>query len=409
VPSLILPRKEICAAESNVNVFHPKSRCSERRAIFYGTMKRFPDTVRAAVIPAPGAPVEIRHLPLPTLETGGVLLQTIISEVCGTDVHLWHGKLAGVPYPLIPGHVSVGAVLETGGPVTDSEGRLLKEGDIVTFLDVVGTCHVCRTCSVMKASTRCPHRRVYGITLGAEDGLYGGWAENIYLRPGTQILTLPSAVSPDQWIGGGCGLPTATHAIELAQIKLADRVLIQGSGPVGLSACALALLSGAGWVGVIGAPELRLEAARRFGADWTMDVTATTPEERLRAVRESTGGYGPDIVIEASGNPDAFREGCELVRDAGRYIVVGQYTDNGDVSINPHLHINKKHLEVRGCWGSDFSHLWRAMETLRRFGGSESGKIDWGSLITHRYSLEEAGQALRDVEAGRVVKAVIQP
>jgi L-iditol 2-dehydrogenase len=371
-------------------------------------MKRFSDTVRAAVIPAPGAPVEMRDFPRPIAEPGAVLLRTIASEVCGTDVHLWHGRLAGVPYPLIPGHVSVGAVLETGGPVTDSDGRVLRTGDIVTFLDVVGTCHACRVCSVMKASTRCPKRRVYGITLGADDGLFGGWSEVIYLRPDTQILTLPAGVSPDQWIGGGCGLPTATHAVELAQIKLGDRVLIQGSGPVGLSACALALLSGAGWVGVIGAPDLRLAAARRFGADWTMDVTTTTPEERLRAAREATGGYGPDIVIEASGSPDAVREGCELVRDAGRYVVVGQYTDNGEITINPHLHINKKHLEVRGCWGSDFSHLWRAMETLRRFGGS-GGRMDWASLISHRYSLEEAGDALRDVEAGRVVKAVIEP
>ena len=68
-----------------------------------------------------------------------------------------------------------------------------------------------------------------------------------------------------------------------------------------------------------------------------------------------------------------------------------------------------EHVEIRGCWGSDFSHLWRAMETLRRFGGSGPGKMDWASLITHRYGLEEAEQALRDVEAGRVVKAVIDP
>jgi L-iditol 2-dehydrogenase len=351
----------------------------------------------------------MRRFAVPTVEAGGVLLRTIVSEVCGTDVHLWHGRLAGVPYPLIPGHVSVGSVLETGGPVTDSDGRLLRRDDVVTFLDVVGTCHACRVCSVMKASTRCPNRRVYGITLGADDGLFGGWSEVIYLRPGTQILSLPPGVSPDQWIGGGCGLPTAAHAIELAQIKLADRVLIQGSGPVGLSACALALVSGAGWVGVIGAPDRRLAAAQRFGADCTINVTATTPEERFRAVRDATGGFGPDIVIEASGSPDAFREGCELVRDAGRYIVVGQYTDNGDVPINPHLHVNKKHLEVRGCWGSDFSHLWRAMESLRRFGGNGVGKMDWASLISHRYSLKEAGEALRDVQAGHVVKAVIQP
>src|SRR5207247_11381943 len=109
----------------------------------------------------------------------------------------------------------------------------------------------------------------------------GGWSERIYLKPGVKILPLASNVTPDSWIGAGCGLPTAVHAIELARIKLGDRVLIQGSGPVGLSACALAVLSGAGWVGVIGAPALRLAAASRFGADVTIDVTETTRVERL--------------------------------------------------------------------------------------------------------------------------------
>jgi threonine dehydrogenase-like Zn-dependent dehydrogenase len=361
--------------------------------------------VRAAVMPAPGQPVEIRTYPEPTIESGGVLLKVLASEVCGTDVHLWHGRLAGVPYPLIPGHVSVGEIVATGGDLTDVEGRPIRVGDVVTFLDVHGTCNACVACSVWKTSTRCPHRRVYGITFGAADGLLCGWSELLYLKPGTKILPLAKNVTPEQWIGGGCGLPTAVHAVELAQIRLGDRVLVQGSGPVGLSAAALALLSGAGWVGVIGAPEKRLEAAQRSGVDWTMDVRTTTPTERLQAVRDATGGRGPDIVIEASGNPNAVPEGCELVRDAGRYVIVGQYTDNGDVALNPHRHINRKHLEIRGCWGSDFSHVWRAMEVLSRFGG----RMDWSSFITNRYRLDDAGQALADVEALRVVKAVILP
>ena len=76
---------------------------------------------RAAVLPAPGLPPEIRSYPIPEIEPGAVLLRTIASEVCGTDVHLWHGRLAGVPYPLIPGHVSVGTVEEVGGTVVDKD------------------------------------------------------------------------------------------------------------------------------------------------------------------------------------------------------------------------------------------------------------------------------------------------
>lgn len=363
--------------------------------------------VRAAVLPRPNVSPEIRHYTMPVLEAGGVILRTVASEVCGTDVHLHRGKLAGVPYPLIPGHVSIGVAEAVGGDVFDAEGSLIMVGDMITFLDVIGSCGRCVPCTVWKATTRCPERKVYGITIGADEmpGLAGGWSEYIYLRPGTKIIRIAPNVSPDAWIGGGCGLPTAVHAIELAQIRLGDKALVQGSGPVGLSACILALLSGAGWVGLIGGPRIRLEAAEKFGIDWAMDIGTTTIEQRSKAVKSATGGFGPDIVIEASGNPAAVLEGCELVRDAGRYVIVGQYTDNGDISLNPHLHINKKHLEIRGCWGSDFSHVYRAMKIMERFGR----QFDWSSLISKRYSLEQVGEALADVEAQRVVKAVILP
>jgi L-iditol 2-dehydrogenase len=363
--------------------------------------------VRAAILPAPGALPEIRSYLLPDLEPGSVLLQTLASEVCGTDVHLWHGRLADVPYPIIPGHVSVGAVEAIAGTVQDIHGNSIQPGQLVTFLDVYGTCNHCWYCLVAKATTRCPHRRVYGITLGADEppGLAGGWAEYIYLRPGTKILPLAPNVTPETFIGAGCGLPTAVHAIELARIRLGDRVLIQGSGPVGLNCAALARLSGAGWIGVIGSPTLRLNAARNLGADFANDFLETTSEERRRAIFDATDGYGPDITIEASGDPQALPEGCELTRDNGRYIIVGQYTDNGVAPINPHLHINRKHLEIRGCWGSDFSHVYRAMQILSRF----NRQVDWSALISHRYSLEETGAALQDVENRKVIKAVILP
>src|SRR2546421_5168613 len=197
-------------------------------------------------MPAPGRPIEIREAPAPVLEQGAVLLKTLASEVCGTDVHLWHGRLAGVPYPLIPGHVSVGEVVATGGAVADIQGNPITIGQAITFLDVHETCYNCYYCLVAKESTRCPHRKVYGITYGAEDSLLGGWSERIYLKPGVKIVPLAPNVTPDQWIAGGCGLPTALHAIDRAGIRLGDSVLIQGAGPVGLCACALAFASGAG-------------------------------------------------------------------------------------------------------------------------------------------------------------------
>src|SRR5512135_1655497 len=255
-------------------------------------------TIRAAVMAGPEEPLAVRELPRPELEPGAVLLDTLYSEVCGTDVHLHHGHLAGVPYPIIPGHVNVGKVAETAGVVSDVDGDVLRPGDVVTFLDVHETCGQCWYCTVAKASTRCPHRRVYGITYSAQEGLLGGWSQAIYLKPGVKILRLPEQVPPERFIAAGCGLPTAVHAVERADIQLGDSVVVQGSGPVGLNAVILAQLQGAGQVIVVGAPALRLEIARALGADEVVDIAAYDPAGRVARVRELTHGRGADVTVE---------------------------------------------------------------------------------------------------------------
>lgn len=366
--------------------------------------------VKAAVMPGPNVPLEVRDLsPLPPgmsrLEEGAILLRTLYSEVCGTDVHLHHGRLVGVPYPIIPGHVNVGEIAEIGGTVLDPDGQPLRVGQVATFLDVHGTCGRCWYCTVAKASTRCPSRKVYGITYSADEGLLGGWAELIYLKPGVRVLPLPDSLPAERYIGAGCGMPTAVHAIERAEITLGDTVVVQGSGPVGLSCAILAQLSGATQVIVIGGPALRLQEARRIGADVTLDIADLTPEQRLQRVRDLTHGRGADVTIEASGVAQAVTEGLAMTRDAGRYVIVGQYTDVGDIRVNPHLDINRKHLEVRGCWGSDFSHMWRGVQVMAKHGE----RYQWERFITRSYGLAEANQALDDVEHYRTVKALIDP
>ena len=94
-----------------------------------------------------------------------------------------------------------------------------------------------------------------------------------------------------------------------------------------------------------------------------------------------------------------------MTRDGGRVVVVGQYTDAGETPLNPHADLNRKHLDVRGCWGSDYSHFYRSVGLLERFGD----QVNWERMISRTYSLDEAEQALRDVASGSVVKAVISP
>ena len=350
--------------------------------------------------------MEVRTFDRPRPEAGGVLLKTLGSEVCGTDVHLARGQLAGVPYPIIPGHVSVGVIEEIGhGPVHDVDGEPLSAGQIVTFLDVYGNCGRCWYCTVGHATTRCPSRKVYGVTLSADEGLLGGWSEYIYLRPGVHIVALPPELDWRAFLSAGCGMPTALHAVSLGDVQFGDTVLVQGAGPVGLSATVLAQLRGAGQVIVIGGPEMRLAAAGRFGADTTIDVGTTTEQERLAAVRELTSGRGADVTIEATGVPAAVPEGMRLTRDAGRYVVVGQYTNVGDATFNPHLDLNQKHLDIRGCWGSDVGHVYRSVQVMAKY----SKQFPWTDLISGEYDLAHTQDALDDVAAQRVVKALIVP
>jgi threonine dehydrogenase-like Zn-dependent dehydrogenase len=358
----------------------------------------------AAVMPAPGAALRVEEIAAPVLERGSALLHVLFSEVCGTDVHLHHGRLSGVPYPIIPGHVSVGVIAELPAPIEDVDGVPFREGDVVTFLDVHGTCGRCYECLVTKQTTRCKHRRVYGITYGARDGLLGGWAGAIWMRPGVHMMHLPAGLAPETFIGGGCGLVTAFHAVERAELGLGQSVAVLGAGPVGQSAIALAAVGGAGRVIAIGDPASRLDFARRMGATDTIGLDVP-PNDRAARVRELTGGRGVDVVIEAAGAPEAVSQALDLVRDGGRVVVCGQYTDTGDVRIHPHWQINRKHLEIRGCWGSDFSHLYRAVHLAARFGD----RVPWRDMIGARYGLNEAGRALEAVEKREVTKAVIVP
>jgi L-iditol 2-dehydrogenase len=182
-------------------------------------------------------------------------------------------------------------------------------------------------------------------------------------------------------------------------------VLVQGAGAVGLSAVALARLGGASSIFVIGAPAGRLALARQMGADEVFDLDRTAADARLEAIRARTHGEGVDVAIEAAGSPRAIEGGLSLVRDGGRYVVAGHYTDVGPSTINAHQHINRKHLEIRGCWGSDPGHFLRALALLER----HASRVPWRAIGDRTYPLAALGDALADAEAMRIPKALVDP
>ncbi|HUF22912.1 MAG TPA: zinc-binding dehydrogenase [Vicinamibacterales bacterium] len=364
-----------------------------------------PEQILAAVMTAPRAPIEVRAFRAPELPPGGALLRTAFSEVCGTDVHLWHGRLSGVPYPIIPGHITAGILDRARGPLTAIDGSPVREGDRVVFFDVHRTCGRCMACTVNRTPTRCASRRVYGITDSADEGLFGGWSQAVYLEPGVVLAALPAAVTFEAYIGGGCGLLTAVHGIERAAIQLGDTVVVQGTGAVGLSLVALARIAGAGAIIAIGAPADRLALAGRMGADVTLDLDATSREERRERVAALTQGQLADVVIEAAGSAAAVEEGPDLARNGGRYVIVGHYTNVGDSRINAHEQINRKHLDIRGCWGSEAGHFLRALRILER----HAGHVPWHEIGAKTYALDELNTALAEAEAFKVPKALVKP
>jgi len=357
----------------------------------------------ACVMPAPSEPLRVDQFPAPTLQPGAALLRTLYSEVCGTDVHLHHGRL-DVPFPIIPGHVSVGVVEQSGGGLRDIEGSPIKEGDVVTFLDVHETCNNCYYCLVARQPTKCPHRKVYGISYSATEGLLGGWAEAIWMKPGVKMIKLPPELTPETFIGGGCGLVTALHAVDMAEVRLGESVVVLGVGPVGQSIVAFSSLSGAGEIIAVGAPQARLDFAKRMGATHTLGLDLPV-EARVESVRRLTGGRGADVVIEGSGAPEAVRDALDMVRDGGRVVICGQYTDNGSIEIHPHWQINRKHVEIKGCWGSRYDHFHRAVALTARYGNQKP----WREMVSGRFTLAQANDALAAVENRTAIKAVITP
>jgi threonine dehydrogenase-like Zn-dependent dehydrogenase len=198
---------------------------------------------------------------------------------------------------------------------------------------------------------------------------------------------------------------TAIHGLERCPVSWGDSVVVQGTGPVGLAAIAVARQSGAGKIIAIGGPAHRIAMAQNFGADVVIDIAeTTTPEARRELVLAHTGGFGADLVIECVGYPAAVYEGVELPRDGGKYLVLGQYANAGNISFNPHI-ITRKQLTIHGSWAFEARHVDKALRLLEI--------SHWQRLfaeeITARYPIKEANAALETVRNWRAGKTVLVP
>jgi threonine dehydrogenase-like Zn-dependent dehydrogenase len=363
-----------------------------------------PNVGRAVVLDRFSEPLSVQEFPVTAPPAGGLLVACRYGGICGTDLHLQRGHLA-VPTPLVLGHEGLGTVAELASGVDrDANGAPLHPGDPVMWASSI-SCGQCVPCRLHREPTLCERRRTYGVNRSTldEPALSGSWAEYICLREGTTVVRLPDGVDELAAMSLACAGPTLVHALyERRPVRLGECVVVQGSGPVGLAAAALAHLAGASTVVVVGGPAGRLRLAADCGiGDHNVNVVdADDPEAALAEVRELTGG-GADLVVECTGVPRAVAQGLYLARRGGSYLVIGQYTDSGDVAVNPHQLVYRQ-LDVHGSWAFTGAHLVEYVRLLpalvRRF--------DLRRLVT-TYPLAEHARAMAAVAEGAVMKAVL--
>jgi threonine dehydrogenase-like Zn-dependent dehydrogenase len=360
---------------------------------------------KAAVLAAYRQPLELREYPVPGVCPGEVLVRVEMAGICGTDVHLCDGEL-NIPLPVILGHETVGTIQAIGGSKKDWHGTPLAPGERVTWASSIA-CGDCYYCRLKRQPTRCLSRKAYGISYSADEAphLRGGYAQYILLRAETAIFRIPDAVSSESVVGAGCALTTVLHGVEHTLVELGDTVIVQGAGPVGLAAVAVAIQSGAAKVIVIGAPQRRLELAKEFGAHAVVSVEEIPDAaERKALILADTGPYGADVVLECVGRPSAVPEGWELCRDGGRCLVLGQYANSGDIAINPHS-ITRKQLQISGSWGFEPRHVDRAITLLQNPHWQER----FCAEVTHRFPLAQADEAMQMARRQQAGKVVITP
>jgi len=350
---------------------------------------------RVVVLDKPLGKFEILEVDVPEPKNGEVLIRQEACGVCGTDVHIYQGHLPGARFPTVLGHEIIGTIEKLGGEVEqDFTGRPVKEGDRIYVVPGL-QCGRCYFCSVIKEPTLCidPRRTAYGFTPYPEQmpSFQGGYADFLYINhPFSNFVKMN--VPPEVGVTLE-PLTIGVHMVERAKLHIACTVVIQGSGAIGLAGLVAAREAGAIKTIVVGAPQTRLDLAKKLGADEVVNIEQVTdPAERIGLAKALTEKeLGADAVFECTGSPKAIPEGISMLRRGGTYVVAGHFTDVGEVSINPYLHLNNKHITLVGVWGSSAAHFVYGRSIM------EAKTHLFKDTVSHMLPLERVEDAMKSL------------
>lgn len=379
--------------------------------------------VLAATLVEPGR-YELREYPLPDPEPGCLLVRMQVSGICGTDKHTYQGyttQYAGsgqsrqIQFPIIQGHENVGTVAAIGGTgrYTDFEGIPLSIGDRVVVGPNVscGTCYYCRHDF---PHYMCENTTDYGNNLSAKNPphLFGGWSQYLYVLPGSFVVRVPEDLPSEiavltEIMAVTAGLDRAKQisAFPNESFRFDDTVVVLGAGPLGICFVMKARMLGAGTVIAVDLSDYRLDFARRLGADHALNAACTSRTDRLEAIMALTHGRGADLVIECAGVPEAVAEALDLLRPGGLLVEAGNFSDLGDVAINPHRQLCSKNVRILGVGGEEAAAYAPSMRQMVRY----MRHYPLAEFVTHRFALREVEAAMKQSIARDSMKVVIDP
>lgn len=379
---------------------------------------------KAAVLVKPGQ-MEVREFDMPKLGKGAAICRVLKAGVCGTDKHSYRGESVqykgtaneiDLPFPIIQGHeicMEIVAIDEEASTHLSYDGDILKVGDRITICpDVV--CGKCWYCKNFPNYPWCEHLQFsYGNMRSCNDGnhLYGGFAEYIYLEPGTRAYKVPDGLPDDMacFTEVMCVAYTLEKAREFSGFtkegfNFGDTVVVQGAGPLGIAHIIMARMLGAGKIIATDISDYKLELAKEFGADVVINTEKTTAEERIAIVMAETDDRGVDVVAECVGRPEVFPEGLKYLRKAGMYLEPGNFVDCGSVDLNVH-EICSRNLRIVGMTNHTHSDYKTVMKMMER----NKDNFPWEKLFSHTFDLEEAETAIKTGMSKESMKVIIDP
>ncbi|MEV2195031.1 Zn-dependent alcohol dehydrogenase [Streptomyces phaeochromogenes] len=359
-------------------------------------------TVRAAVLPAVGAPLEITEIELPEVPgPGQVRVRLAAAGVCHSDLSLSDGTMR-VPVPAVLGHEGAGTVVSVGPGVTH-----VAPGDGVV-LNWAPSCGSCRACSLgevwLCANALVGAGEVYARRSSDGAELYPGlnvaaFAEETVVA-GACVLPVPDGIPLTDAALLGCAVLTGYGAVHYsARVRSGETVAVFGVGGVGLAAIQAARIAGASTIVAVDVSPEKESLARAAGATEYVVASDTTARE----IRGLTGKQGVDVAVECVGRAVTIRTAWESTRRGGRTTVVGIGGKDQQVTFSA-LELFHWGRTLSGCvYGN--SDPARDLPLLADH--VRAGRLDLGSLVTERIALEGIPSAFENMLAGKGGRAVV--